>query len=53
MCSFDKFIEQLPSREKFYSSLVGKKVCDKEYEHDLKVWNKFKIKTMNDIATCT
>ena len=31
----------------FYSSLTGKE-SDKEYEHGLKVWNKFEIKTMKD-----
>ena len=31
------FKEQLPSKEKFYSSLTCKKNKDKEYEHVLKV----------------
>ena len=44
-----KFKEQLPSKEKFYSSLTGKKIIDKEHEHILKVWNKFEIKTMKTI----
>ena len=35
-------------KEKFYSSLTDKKVSDKEYNHVLKVWNKFKMKTMKD-----
>ena len=35
--NFEKFKGQLPSREKFYRSLTGKKVSDKEYEHVLKV----------------
>ena len=29
---FEKFKEQLPSNEKFYSFLRGKKINDKEYE---------------------
>ena len=29
---------------KFYSSLAGKKTCDKEYEYVLTVWNKFEMK---------
>ena len=33
---------------KFYSSLTGKKISDKEYEPVLKDWNKFEIKTMKD-----
>ena len=28
--------------------VTGNKVSDKEYEHVLKVWNKFEIKTMKD-----
>ena len=38
--------EQLPSKEKFYSSLTCKKISYKTYEHVLKVWNKFEMKTM-------
>ena len=41
MTDFKKFKEQLPSKEKFYSSLTGKKISNKEYNHALKVWNKF------------
>ena len=46
--NFEKFKEQLPSKERFYSSLTGKKSSDKEYAHVFKVWNKFEIKTMKD-----
>ena len=35
------FKEQLPNKENFYSSLTGKKISDKEYDHVLKVCNKF------------
>ena len=45
---FEKFKEKLLSKEKFYSSLTGKKICDKEYDHVLNVWNKFEMKTMKD-----
>ena len=31
MSHFEKFKGQLPSKEKFYSSLTSKKVSDKEY----------------------
>ena len=48
MRDFEKFKEQLSSKEKFYSSLTGKKNSDKEYEHVFKVWNKFEMKTMQD-----
>ena len=42
MSVFEKFKEQLPSKEKFYSSLIDKKkISEKEYEHVLKVWSKF------------
>ena len=43
MSDFEKFEEQLPSREKLYSLLTGKKISDKEYEHVLNVSNKFEI----------
>ena len=48
MSNFEKFKEQLPSKEKFYSSLTGKKISDKENDHVLKVWNKFEMKKMTD-----
>ena len=46
MSDFENFKEQLPGKEKFYSSLLGKKISDKEYEHLVKVWNKFEMKTV-------
>ena len=46
MTDFEKFKEQLPNKEKFYSLLTGKKSNGKEYEHVLNVWDKFKMKTM-------
>ena len=45
---FEKFKEELTSKEKFYSFLTGKKICDKKYEHLLKVWNTFQMKMMKD-----
>ena len=48
MNNFKKFKEQLPSKEKFYSSLIGKDISDKEYELVLNVLNKFEIKMMKD-----
>ena len=35
-------------KRNFYSSLTGKKIRDKEYEHVLKVCNKLEMKTMKD-----
>ena len=32
----------------FYSSSSGKKISDREYEHVLKICNKFEMKTMKD-----
>ena len=48
MSDLQKLKEKLPSEENFYSSLTGKKISSKEYEHILNVWNKFEMKTMKD-----
>ena len=48
MTDFKKFKKQLPRKEKFYSSLTGKKISNKKYDHVLKVWNKFEMKTNKD-----
>ena len=48
MRDFQKFKEQLPSKEKFYSLLTCKKSSGKECEHVLKVWKKFESKTIKD-----
>ena len=40
MSDFEKLKEELPSKEKFYSSLTNTKITDKEFEHVLNVWNK-------------
>ena len=45
---FEKFKEELPSKEKFYSLLIDGKISDKEYEHVFNVWKNFEIKTMKD-----
>ena len=45
---FEKFKEELPSKEKCYSSLAVTKISDKEYEHVLNVWNRFEMKTMEN-----
>ena len=46
MTHFKKFKEKLPSKKKFYSSLMGKKISEKEFNHVLNVWNKFEMKIM-------
>ena len=38
------------SKVKFFSSLTDKRISDKGYERVLKVWNKFKMKTMKDYS---
>ena len=48
MTDFEKFKEKLPSKEKFYSSLTGKKISDKDYDHALNVRNKSGMKTIKD-----
>ena len=48
MSNFGKFNQELPGKKKFYSLLIGKKTSNKEYEHGLKGWNKFEMKTMKD-----
>ena len=48
MSSLEKFKEELLIKEKFYSSLTSKETSDKEYEHVLKGWDKFEMKTMKD-----
>ena len=48
MKDFENFKEQLPSKEKFYSSLANRKITDKEYGRVLNVPNKFERKTIKD-----
>ena len=48
MSDFEKFKEELPSKEKFYNSLTDRKIGDKEYEHVLNERKKFEMKTMKD-----
>ena len=36
MNDIEKFKEELPSKDKFYSSLTDRKISGKEYEHVLK-----------------
>ena len=48
MSDFEKFKEELPGKEKFYSSLTDRKISDKEYEHVLNIWERFEMKTAKD-----
>ena len=48
MSNFEKFKEEMPSKENFCSFLTGKQISDKEYNLVLKVWNKFEMKTMKN-----
>ena len=48
MSNFEKFKEQLSSKERFYSSLTGAKIRVKEHERVLNVWKKFEMKPMKD-----
>ena len=48
MDSFEKFKEQLPSKEEFYSILNDEHISDEDYQHAKNVWNEFNIKNMGD-----
>ena len=45
MSDFEKFKEELYSQKR---SLTNRKISDKGYDHVLKVWNKFEMKTIKD-----
>ena len=45
---FEKFKEELPSKEKVYSFLTDRKISDKEYKHVLNVWKKIEMEAMKD-----
>ena len=48
MSTFEKFQERLTKKYNFYSLLTGGKISDKKYEHALKVWDKFELRTMKN-----
>ena len=48
MSGFEKFKEELPSKEKMYSFLTDRKITDKEYENVINGWKKIEMKTMKD-----
>lgn len=43
--NFEKFSKSLLSKDKFYSLLTRYSISGKDYEHVVKVWNSFEIKT--------
>ena len=46
---FKKFNEtELPSKNKFFSSLKDENISEKEYEKAGNIWNTFKIKTLGE-----
>ena len=54
MSHFERFQEELPSNDKFYSSLTHKKISEKEYEHVLlRFAINLKWKRLKIIMTCT
>ena len=49
MDSLEKLKEaKLPPKEKFYSRLNGEDISDEDYEHAIKVWKTFGMKTLQD-----
>ena len=47
--SIDKLSEtQLPPKDEFYSKLNDEDISDEDYQHAIKVWNKFGCKTIKD-----
>ena len=48
MDSFNKFKEQLPSKEEFYSILNDKHIEDEDYQHAKNVWETFHLKNMGE-----
>jgi len=40
----------LPAKHKFYSSLQDEHISDEDYEHALKVWDKFKCKNLGEYS---
>ena len=48
MGNFENFKEELPCKEKFYSSLTDRKNSYKEYEHIRNAWSKFEMITIKD-----
>ena len=43
MSDSEKFKQELPEKERFYSSFTRKNISEKKYEHVLNIWKKFKM----------
>ena len=48
MDSFEKFNEQLPAKEDFFSILYNEHITDEDYYHTLNVWKTFSLKNMGE-----
>ena len=48
MDSFDKFNEQLPSKEEFYSILNDEHITDEAYQNAKNVWEIFQLQTIGE-----
>lgn len=49
MDSFAKFdTQELPPKDAFYTILTDDGISDEQYQHALKVWDTFKMKTMGE-----
>ena len=48
MDSFNKFNEQLPTKEDFFSILNNEHITDEDYNHALEVWKTFSLKNMGE-----
>ena len=49
MDSLERLMEnKLPPKKSFYSTLTGEGISDEDYQHALKVWKEFEIKTIKD-----
>ena len=48
MDSFNKFNEQLPTKEDFFSILNNEHISDEDYNHALEVWKTFSLKNMGE-----
>ena len=48
MDSFEKFNEQLPTKEDFFSILNNEHIEDDDYKHALEVWETFNLKNMGE-----
>ena len=48
MDSWEKMNSELPSKDKFYSSLNMSRISKEDYEHAVRVWKEFKLNNMGE-----